>query len=48
MTVWSSTQMPHYLHKQLSRVLELPMASIRLIWPYVGGGFGVKAEATRS
>ena len=45
-TVWSSTQVPHYLHKQLSRVLELPMASIRVIRPYVGGGFGVKAEAT--
>jgi 4-hydroxybenzoyl-CoA reductase subunit alpha len=45
-TVWSSTQVPHYLHKQLARVLELPMASIRVIRPYVGGGFGGKAEAT--
>jgi 4-hydroxybenzoyl-CoA reductase subunit alpha len=45
-TAWSSTQVPHYLHKQLSRVLDLPMASIRVIRPYVGGGFGVKAEAT--
>jgi 4-hydroxybenzoyl-CoA reductase subunit alpha len=45
-TVWSSTQVPHYLHKQLSRVLEMPMAAIRVIRPYVGGGFGGKAEAT--
>jgi len=45
-TVWSSTQVPHYLQKQLSRVLELPMAKIRIIRPYVGGGFGGKAEAT--
>ncbi len=45
-TVWSSTQVPHYLHHQLSRVLELPMAKIRVIKPYIGGGFGGKAEAT--
>src|SRR5437588_10908526 len=23
-TVWSSTQTPHYLHRELSRVLDLP------------------------
>jgi len=45
-TVWSSTQTPHYLQKQLSRVLDLPMARIRVIRPYVGGGFGGKAETT--
>ncbi len=45
-TVWSSTQVPHYLHNQLARVLELPLARIRVIKPYIGGGFGGKAEAT--
>ncbi|MFI5165778.1 MAG: molybdopterin cofactor-binding domain-containing protein [Thermoanaerobaculales bacterium] len=45
-TIWSSTQVPHYLHHQLSRVLEMPMAKIRVIKPYIGGGFGGKAEAT--
>ncbi|MFH1178082.1 MAG: molybdopterin cofactor-binding domain-containing protein [Acidobacteriota bacterium] len=45
-TVWSSTQVPHYLHHQLGRVLELPLARIRVIKPYIGGGFGGKAEAT--
>ncbi len=45
-TLWSATQVVHYLHKQLSRVFEIPMASIRVIKPYVGGGFGGKAEAT--
>ncbi len=44
-TVWSATQVPHYLQKQLARVLELPMAKIRIIRPCVGGGFGGKAEA---
>jgi 4-hydroxybenzoyl-CoA reductase alpha subunit len=44
-TIWSSTQVPHYLHNQLARVLEMPLGKIRVIKPYVGGGFGAKAEA---
>ncbi len=44
-TVWSATQVPHYLQKQLSRVFELPLAKFRIHKPYVGGGFGGKAEA---
>jgi 4-hydroxybenzoyl-CoA reductase subunit alpha len=44
-TLWSSTQVPHYLQKQLSRVFEMPLAKFRIIKPYVGGGFGGKAEA---
>ncbi|HVB30172.1 MAG TPA: molybdopterin cofactor-binding domain-containing protein [Gemmatimonadaceae bacterium] len=46
LTLWSSTQTPHYLHRSLSRTLGIPMGSIRVIRPAVGGGFGVKAEAT--
>jgi len=46
LTVWSSTQVPHYLQYQLSRVLGLPMGKIRVVKPHVGGGFGGKAEAT--
>ncbi len=45
LTLWSSTQVPHYLQKQLSRVFEMPLAKFRIIKPYVGGGFGGKAEA---
>src|SRR5947209_9586555 len=44
-TVWSSTQTPHYLHRELSRALELPPSRIRVIVPPVGGGFGGKREA---
>src|SRR5579884_850714 len=44
-TVWSSTQTPHYLHRELSKVLELPPSRIRVIAPPVGGGFGGKSEA---
>jgi 4-hydroxybenzoyl-CoA reductase alpha subunit len=46
LTLWSSAQAPHYVWHQISRVFEIPMGSIRLITPPVGGGFGVKAETT--
>lgn len=43
--LWSGTQVPHYLHRQLSIVLEMPMNKIRVTVPTVGGGFGGKGEA---
>jgi 4-hydroxybenzoyl-CoA reductase subunit alpha len=46
LTLWTSTQTPHYVHRTLSRTLGIPMGAIRVIKPPVGGGFGVKAEAT--
>ena len=46
LTLWSSTQVPHYLHRSLSRTLDIPMGNIRVIRPSVGGGFGAKCEAT--
>lgn len=44
LTVWSTTQVPHYLHRELSRVLRLPPTRIRVIQPPVGGAFGGKSE----
>jgi 4-hydroxybenzoyl-CoA reductase subunit alpha len=44
LTVWSSTQVPHYLHRELARVLDLDVARIRVIQPAVGGAFGGKSE----
>ena len=44
LTVWSATQVPHYLHRTLSEVLGLPMHRIRVIKPEVGGGFGGKSD----
>ena len=41
-TVWISHQAPHLLRTGISRALDLPEASIRVIAPDVGGGFGVK------
>ncbi|OFZ90210.1 MAG: aldehyde oxidase, partial [Betaproteobacteria bacterium RBG_16_64_18] len=40
----SSTQNPHYLHRQLARVLQLPLPQIRVIACQNGGGFGGKCD----
>ncbi len=44
LTLWSSTQVAHYLHRDLAKVLELPTQRIRVIQPVVGGAFGGKSE----
>ena len=44
LTVWSSTQVPHYLQRELARVLELDVARVRVVQPAVGGAFGGKSE----
>lgn len=44
LTVWSSTQITHYVHRALSRVLELPPQRIRVIQPNLGGAFGGKSD----
>jgi len=44
LTLWSSTQTPHYVHRALARVLGLPAAHIRVIATPNGGGFGGKSD----
>jgi 4-hydroxybenzoyl-CoA reductase subunit alpha len=44
LTLWSSTQTPHYVHRALSKVLALPPARIRVIATPNGGGFGGKSD----
>ncbi len=44
LTVWSATQVSHYLHRELSKVLELAPNRIRVIQPPLGGAFGGKSE----
>jgi len=44
LTVWSATQVPHYLHRELARVLGVDPARVRVIQPLVGGAFGGKSE----
>src|SRR5437016_1170431 len=44
LTLWSATQTPHYVHRALAKVLELPAARIRVIACPNGGGFGGKSD----
>jgi 4-hydroxybenzoyl-CoA reductase alpha subunit len=44
LTLWSSTQTPHYVHRALAKVLEMPPSHIRVIATPVGGGFGGKSD----
>ncbi|HET9384295.1 MAG TPA: molybdopterin cofactor-binding domain-containing protein [Gemmatimonadales bacterium] len=44
LTLWSSTQTPHYVHRALAKVLELPPARVRVIATPNGGGFGGKSD----
>src|SRR5437016_7926830 len=44
LTIWSSTQTPHYLHRALAKVLAMPPAHIRVVATPNGGGFGGKSD----
>jgi 4-hydroxybenzoyl-CoA reductase alpha subunit len=44
LTLWSSTQTPHYVHRALAKVLGLPASHIRVIATPNGGGFGGKSD----
>jgi len=44
LTVWTAQQVPHYLHRALATVMEMPMHKIRVVRPTVGGGFGGKSD----
>lgn len=44
LTVWSSTQVVHWVRRELAYTLGLPEARIRCVAPDVGGGFGTKGH----
>jgi 4-hydroxybenzoyl-CoA reductase alpha subunit len=44
LTLWSSTQVPHYIHRALAKALQMPAAHIRVIACPNGGGFGGKCD----
>ncbi len=46
LTVYSSTQSPHYFQYYIAREFGLPMGNVRVLKTYVGGGFGGKLEPT--
>jgi 4-hydroxybenzoyl-CoA reductase subunit alpha len=44
LNLWSSTQIPHYLHRTVARVLELRTEDVRVVKPAVGAGYGGKSD----
>ena len=44
LTLHSVSQVPFYLHLTLARCLDLDTSRIRVLTPFVGGGFGARTE----
>ena len=47
-TVWASTQGPFTVKDQVARALGLPGENVRVITPFVGGGFGGKTQGSQA
>lgn len=45
LVIVASTQIPHIVRRICGQALGLPWGSVRLIKPYIGGGFGNKQDA---
>lgn len=43
----TSTQIPHIIRRIVGQALNIPWGNIRVIKPYVGGGFGNKQDAVQ-
>lgn len=43
LTVWTSSQSPFPVRQELARVFGVPFSRVRVIVPYVGGGYGAKS-----
>jgi 4-hydroxybenzoyl-CoA reductase subunit alpha len=44
LTLWSSTQTPHYVHREVARALNIPAPQLRVVATPNGGGFGGKSD----
>ncbi|MFP1453486.1 molybdopterin cofactor-binding domain-containing protein [Escherichia coli] len=40
----SSTQIPHIVRRVVGQALDIPWSCVRVIKPFVGGGFGNKQD----
>jgi isoquinoline 1-oxidoreductase len=47
-TVWASTQTPFPLRDQIAQALKLDTGKVRVITPYLGGGFGGKSAGRQA
>lgn len=44
LTITSSTQIPHIVRRVVAQALSIPWGDVRIIKPYIGGGFGNKQD----
>jgi 4-hydroxybenzoyl-CoA reductase alpha subunit len=44
LTLITATQVSHYVHRAIAKTLEIPLSKVRVIKPFVGGGFGGKSD----
>ncbi len=44
-TLHSVTQVPYYLHKRVAQCMHMDESQVRVIKPFIGGGFGARTEA---
>jgi len=44
LTHWVDSQIPFYIRYNLAKVLAIPESKVRVIKPFVGGGFGAKTQ----
>jgi CO/xanthine dehydrogenase Mo-binding subunit len=43
LTVWTSAQHPYMVRDDLAHCFRLPLSAVRVVVPYVGGGYGSKS-----
>ena len=43
LSVWTASQSPFPVRQELARIFGLPFSAVRVIVPYVGGGYGAKS-----
>lgn len=48
LAVWASTQTPFSVRQQVAEAVSLPPEKVRVITPYVGGGFGGKSASRQA
>ncbi len=44
LTLWTSTQVSHYVQRTVAIALKMPIDKVRVIAPTVGGAFGIKSS----
>lgn len=42
-TIWSGSQTPFPLRQEIARMFDLPLSRVRVMVPYIGGGYGAKS-----